>query len=636
MTASYFQLLFWSFFLLIGYFGLGEFFVRQFKNQFTGTLSCAVSTTIGLCITIFICSIFMVLGQCNSSGIILISLISFLFGLFYLFQILSKYLISNEKKKNMNQQSPGISAGSLFFLCIPGLLTILVFVTSIYWPFQYDPNDDWAAYLSFPKILLDTGTLIDPFSSRRILSLCGQSVLLAQIMIVAPPESAHLLDRGFGVLLLFGLMAEATRGTATRWQWLRALVILAAVTASVPRINTASSQLGIALIFAFTLVISKLQDFKNWSWEHSLVPALVLAGASSLRPTFAMAGGGILIFYILWRIIFAPPKEWISRLMPLIQIGLLTFALLIPLMIVSWVSSRTPMFPFFKGYFVEKYIYFDSGQGFLTDAWIALKFMASPEIGVMLAGLVLAFFLPGETRRLAVCVAFAALLMVFLSTAKTSGTAKSWVMDLYRYSFPLAAFGLYWVLAKFVEMNPSGKWFRHPALAGVALLAFWSTQLVPAAKEVQIQWQVLGKLNEGFKFQVSQLEPFYKQLQVQVPKGEKIFAVVDAPYLLDYNRNTIHNIDMIGFATVPPGMPFGKGPEALKKYLLDLGYKYILCVDFNNAVFLYSRQAMSNHQRPEYKEWAKNVSVDFMDNMDEIAKNTTLARAGNARLIKLQ
>jgi hypothetical protein len=82
-------------------------------------------------------------------------------------------------------------------------------------------------------------------------------------------------------------------------------------------------------------------------------------------------------------------------------------------------------------------------------------------------------------------------------------------------------------------------------------------------------------------------------------------------------------------------MPFGNGPEALKKYLLDLGYKYILCVDFNNAVFLYSRQAMSNHQRPEYKEWAKNVSVDFMDNMDEIAKTATIAQAGNARLIKL-
>ena len=349
-----------------------------------------------------------------------------------------------------------------------------------------------------------------------------------------------------------------------------------------------------------------------------------------------MAGGGILIFYILWRMFLAPPKNWIPRLMPLIRTGALTFALLIPLMIVSWESSRTPMFPFFKGYFVEKYIYFDSGEGFLTDARIALEFMASPEIGVMLVGLVLALFLPGEARKLAICVAFSALLMVFLSTARTSGTAKSWLMDLYRYSFPFAAYGLYWVLAKWVENDPGGKWFRNPALAGLALVVFWSSQLVPAAKEMQVQWQVLGKLSEGFQFQVAQLEPYYKQLQERVPRGERIFSVVDAPYLLDYKRNTIHNVDMIGFATVPPGMPFGKGSAALKDYLTGLGYKYALCVDFNNAVFLYSRQAMSNHQRPEYKEWAKNVSVDFMDNMDEIAKNATIATAGNARLIKLQ
>ena len=455
-------------------------------------------------------------------------------------------------------------------------------------------------------------------------------------MIVAPPESAHLLDRGFGVLLLFGLMVEATRGTDSRWQWLRALVILAAVTTSVPRINTASSQLGIALILAFALAVSKLQDQQTWTWRQSLIPALVLMGASSLRPTFAMAGGGILIFYFLWRAVLAPPKEWIPRLMPLIQTGVLTFALLIPLMIVSWESSRTPMFPFLKGYFVEKYIYFDSGQGFLTDARIALDFMASLEIGVMLAGLVLAVLLSGEARKLAICVAFSALLMVFLSTARTSGTAKSWLMDLYRYSFPFAAYGLYWVLAKWVENKPSEKWFRHPALAGVALVVFWSAQLVPTVKEVQTQWQVLGKLGEGFKFQVAQLEPFYKQLQEKVPRGERIFTVVDAPYLLDYKRNTIHNVDMIGFATVPPGMPFGKGSAALKDYLTGLGYKYALCVDFNNAVFLYSRQAMSNHQRPEYQNWAKNVSVDFMDNMDAIAKNATIAQAGNARLIKLQ
>ena len=634
--TNFFQILMWAVFLFIGYLGIGHLLLKSLSRDELQNLDWAAKSALGMCVSVGVLSVLMVFKVATSAALVGIAVLGFCVGACYIFSEVSRNLLK-EKQTSKGKKTPESSKDARWlFLIIPGAFTSLIFLTSIYWPLQYDPNDDWTAYLTFAERLLQTGTIIEPFSQRRILGLCGQSILLAQILVVAPPESAHLLDRGFGVVLLFGLLIEATRQTNPRWQWLRALVILAAVTASVPRINTASSQLGIAFILAFTLVISKLQDKKTWSWRVSLVPALILAGASSLRPTFAMAGGGILIFYILWRSVLNHPRETLGNSLPLIKTGALTFALLIPLMIVSWESSRTPMFPFLKGYAVEKYLYFDSGEGFLTDAQIALKFMASPEIGVMLAGLVLAFFLSGETRRLAVCVAFTALLMVFLSTAKTSGTARSWVMDLYRYSFPLAAFGLYWVLAKCVEGNPAGKWFRHPALAVVALLVFWSTQLVPAAKEVQVQWQVLGKLNQGFKFQVAQLKPFYRQLQVQAPRGEKIFAVVDAPYLLDYNRNAIHNVDLIGFATVPPGMPFGKGPEALKKYLLDLGYKYALCVDFNNAVFLYSRQAMSNHQRPEYKEWAKNVSVDFMDNMDEIAKNTTLARAGNARLIKLQ
>jgi hypothetical protein len=632
MDSSFFQILLWAGFLLIGYFGWGELVLRSLNRSEFVDLSWAARTAFGMCASVLVGSALMVFRLANAAGLTALALLGFGLGAFYIFETVSKKLLS-EKKANIPEHKAGIG---WLFLLVPSAFTALAFATSIFWPLQYDPNDDWIGYLSFPEILLQTGTLIEPFSQRRIMGLCGQSILLAQIMIFAPPESAHLLDRGFGVVLLFGLLVDATRQTNPRWQWLRALVILAAVTASVPRINTGSSQLGIALILAFALVVSKLQYAQTWSWWQSLVPALVLAGASSLRPTYAMAGGGILIFYILWRTVSAPPKEWVERLRPLIQTGVLTFALLIPLMVSSWESSRTPMFPFFKGHAVEKYLYFNSGEGFLTDAQIALEYMATPEIGVMLVGMVLAVFLRGETRRLAVCVAVTASLMVFLSTAKTSGTARSWVMDLYRYSFPLAAFGLYWVLAKCVEANPGGKWFRHTALAGVALVVFWSTQLVPAAKEVGVQWQVLGRLGEGFKFQVAQLEKYYKQLQALVPRGEKIFAVVDAPYLLDYERNTIHNVDMIGFATVPPGMPFGKGPEELKDYITGLGYKYVLCVDFNNAVFLYSRQAMSNHQRPEYNEWGKTVSVDFMDNMDAIAKNNTIAQAGNARLIKLQ
>jgi hypothetical protein len=636
MEANFFQILLWAVFLCIGYYGWGGLLLNALNRAEFLDLGWAARTALGMCASILLGSTLMVFRFANTAGLLTLALVGFCFGVYYAFENASKVLLSEKKpikRKKGENENPD---SNWLYLLIPGALTALAFATSIFWPLQYDPNDDWIGYLSFPEILLQTGTLIEPFSQRRINGLCGQSILLAQIMIVAPPESAHLLDRGFGVLILFGIMIEATRGTLSHWQWLRALVILSAVTSSVPRINTASSQLGIAFLIAFILIVNRLHNKSNWTWFQSLVPALLLAGLSSLRPTFAMAGGGILIIYFLLRAFNLIQNIKPHIFFPLIQTGILTFTLLLPLMVSSYESSRTPMFPFFRGNAVEEYLFFESGNGALADAWIAIRFMFSPEMVVMSIGFLLALFFPGDLRRLSLSIVFIALTLVFLLVYKIAGTASSWMLDIYRFSFPFYAFAFYWVLAKCVENKPGGKWFRHPALAGVALVVFWSTQLVPAAKEAQVQWQVLGKLGEGFKFQVAQLEPFYKELQEQAPRGEKIFAVVDAPYLLDYKRNTIHNVDMIGFATVPPGMPFGKGSVALKEYLTGLGYKYALCVDFNNAVFLYSRQAMSNHQRPEYKEWAKNVSVDFMDNMDEIAKNATIAQAGNARLIKLQ
>ena len=142
---------------------------------------------------------------------------------------------------------------------------------------------------------------------------------------------------------------------------------------------------------------------------------------------------------------------------------------------------------------------------------------------------------------------------------------------------------------------------------------------------------------KGFKFPVAQLEPSYRQLQNLVPAGEKIFTIVDAPYLFDFERNPIDNIDSIGGASLPPGMPFEQGPEALKRYFLSLGYRYIICVDFDNAVLLYTRKLWENHPRKEwyFKEVWGRYALDFMGNLDNIADWHTKAKAGNCRLIEI-
>jgi len=69
--------------------------------------------------------------------------------------------------------------------------------------------------------------------------------------------------------------------------------------------------------------------------------------------------------------------------------------------------------------------------------------------------------------------------------------------------------------------------------------------------------------------------------------------------------------------------------------LLGLGYKYLLAVDFNKAVFLYNRKAMENHPRPEHRNHAKRYVLDFLNNVDALSEKSTIAKNDNARLISL-
>jgi hypothetical protein len=529
------------------------------------------------------------------------------------------------------------TANSLFtqwdiFVLILSSIALISYSTSIFWPFQYDQNDDWIAYLSFPEKILQTGTLIEPFSARRILSLCGQSFLLAETMVVAHPESAHLLDRGLGILILLGLMIEATREAPKRWFWLRFIIVLTVLTISVPRINTGTSLLGIALTLALLHAISRGTAKKRWYIGDSLFAALPLAAASSMRPTFAILGGGVCAVYFGWRALAAPARFRFRELVPLFQTGVLTFGLLLPYMILSSISSNTLMFPFVTGNAVPEFIYWPTKQGLAADISVALQLIVSPQMIVIFIGFLLSATLAGEARRLAISCSVVAFLLIITSSANISGTNY---LDMYRFCFPLAAAPFFWILTHCLLVPDKEKLFSAPVSAGLAVAIFLCAHLSDSSKELQTELALLPKISEGFTFEVAQLKPSYDRLQSMVPEGEKIFAVVDAPYLLNYSRNTIDGVDVIAYASPPPRMPFHEGPEPLRKYLAALGYKYLLCVDFGNAVFLYSRKAMENHPRPEYREHARKYVLDFMNNVDAIADWNTIARDGNVRLIKL-
>ncbi|MEI8284805.1 MAG: hypothetical protein WCG52_07415 [bacterium] len=630
MQPAYFTVFFWSLAIFASFWGYGEILRRRIDLPEFSDIGWGLTAAWGMSVVLAIGGVLMAFHLAKAPALTFVVLFGASASLFFA----TEDLIGSGKGKIKNQKSEILSCQFPVSNFLLSALAFLAFATSIFWPNQIDPNDDWIAYLMYPEKILQTGTLIDPFSLRRVTALGGQSLLQAIVMIVGEPENGHVLDRGFGALILLGLMFQATRDVPKRWWFVRFLVVFASMAAAVPRIHTGSHLLGLDLLLALLITLSRLLDLQKWTPRDAVPLALVLAGASTLRPTFAMVGGGMLIFYFMWSSVRASPGRRLDTILPLIYSGGLTFFILLPYMITSWQSSGTPMFPFSSGYGNPLMMFGGTKEGGWTNWAAALKFISIPEIAVMAIGLLVAGMLDGRQRMLGIAAAFAGFGMVFLSAFKMSAAD---FYDVYRYTYPLIAFPLFWILARAVASPDKDHLFSGPVTAGLAVAVFFTAHFSPFSREFQFEIAALPKETTGFKFQVAQLEPAYKQLQELVPPGEKIFAVVDAPYLLDFARNPIDNIDSIGGASLPPGMPFEKGPEALKNYLSSHGYRYVLCVDFDNAVLLYTRKLWQNHPRHEwyFKEiWAK-YALDFMRNMDLIADWATTARAGNVRLIDL-
>lgn len=633
MQPGYTEVLIWSFFLFLGYFGFGEFFVRSLKRPEFMDLGWASKVALGMCITIFLGSALMVFKLATAVGLVSIAVLGFCLAAYFMGQQFFKPLPDSKSKRGSKRGVDKKGDLGWLYLSIPAAFALLTFATSIYWPFQYDPNDDWVAYLAFPEKILQTGTLIEPFSQRRITSLCGQSLLLAQIMVVAEPESAHLLDRGFGAILLFGLLVEATRKTAPGWQWLRALIVLAAVTVSVPRINTSSTVIGVCLMLGVLFSMSKVLDTKESDWRVWALPALMLAGASSLRFTYAMACGGALAVYYFWNAFSSPPKEWFFKILPLLKTGLMTFVFLSPLMVVSWESSRTPIYPPFPGNLVTEFITFNTGEGFFKDSKIAIRFMLMPELLMMLTSFALILFVTNSNRRLLISMVLVVLTVSYLLGISSSASIDTWTLDFYRFTFPLYFTAFLWILSLCVSQKKALGFLSAPSMATVGLILFAIVQIIPALEELKVKFTSIPLQEKGFQFSAAALKPYYDELQNKVPPGQKIFAVVDAPYLLNYNRNPISNVDNIAGASPAPGMPFHKGPEALRAYLNNLGYNYAISVDFEKAVFLYNINIMQNHPRKEFRQFSKKYISDFLENLESICKTSTLCRNLNSRLV---
>jgi hypothetical protein len=145
------------------------------------------------------------------------------------------------------------------------IAAIVLFVIGIHFfagisDWHTNPYDDDIAYLAFVKKLRDTGTVLEPFSFRRLSALGGQTLFLELVSVRAQPSQGNTFDRSICLVMITMLIAGYRQGRRRLSILFVLLTVMLIVTLPNVAINTASYYSGIVFFLAIYRTLSWLSD----------------------------------------------------------------------------------------------------------------------------------------------------------------------------------------------------------------------------------------------------------------------------------------------------------------------------------------------------------------------------------------
>ncbi len=440
-----------------------------------------------------------------------------------------------------------------------------------------NPSDDWPAYLPMVHKLLRTGTLIEPFSVRRMAAYGGQTLLQAFALIVAPDTQIQVFDGAVCLVVAVGLVlgaARAVRGSA--WTL---LLLAAAVPLMLPddRANSASELSAVVGFVALWRTIALVDRDARRDRAAAWLIAMQAAFVCTLRQNELPAVACMLLALALGATGSGgqpEPREVRRRFLGATLLA--TGACLAPWLLMALRSNHSFLFPVWHGYYDPTHAGISRPAGWnerlrflMADALhgepvhtMPLILLAVPALatgacrravlglwaGTVVAFTLLAWSLPDSdtytVARYDLGYTVALVMVAGVAAAQNARRARAW---------PAIAL-VVTALAMQVHSN-------HPALLrnlNVSLDRFLSGAPAPAA--------VIGRpdVEAG--------------LQAAVPPGERLLVMIERPYLLDFKRNPILLLDQPGAASPPPGIPLLAGAEPTAAYLLNQGIRYFAFV----------------------------------------------------------
>ena len=280
--------------------------------------------------------------------------------------------------------------------------------------------------------------------------------------------------------------------------------------------------------------------------------------------------------------------------------GAIGMVFLLPWAITLLRSSGTPFYPLVGGYY-NRAIAMSSPLQLRT--WLAILYDSVTYSGllVLLIATVLGMAVRALPRALA-CYTAATLVTAFAMFA----ILNLWGVEvLDRYYSPFVRVAQILILtgwcvhaikarkelrdgegadrsaSKSGRLPPTGMAVLASAvLAGGLLVIGFDWKRQRDWSKIGIERSLEGRVARSYQAALPKAEA-YRAALATIPKGARVLAQVDAPFLLDFREHEIFITDDLGVVSPPPGLPSSGGPEALVGYLSSLSIDYLLFVNPN-------------------------------------------------------
>lgn len=490
--------------------------------------------------------------------------------------------------------------------------------------------DDDVAYTPFVRRLLDVGDLDEPFSFRRISAFGGQTVLSAMAAVRGTLTNIYLVDQGLFQLITVLLLVGFVRGRQID-RFIGGLTVLVMLLLPEGAINTGSYWSGVAMFLALYRTLAHVEGPAHAQFA---IAGIVAAATCSLRQNYLPVAAGFLGLVLLFRLrrpllasLRADRDAWIGALAG----GLLG---LVPYLIASWRSNETFLYPFQLGTFNPSIQMTPTVWTGWQELQFFVKVLLEPDPLRIAVPLLPILLLCRDRRRGLPLIAFtiaAVLGFVLLVHSFTLSDAK----NLWRYAFGyVAVLTIALALDATRDAGDEGAGAASPAKPMLPVIGrFWIlacliAQLASTGKSVARKYNTIGaELGAGHRTHAREdtdlaLPLLYGALQASAPAGARVAVLLDEPFYLDFARNDIINLDIPGYASWKPGMPYFRGAEPVAAYFRSHGVRYLAFVRGTHSRYFFRREFWVARLLVDTELWRIMGAyvVDTLDNFAALAE----------------